>query len=188
MIWDDLIVFDWGVTWSHSAERNVSGSSGEGEGGEVTTNICEDENLYNLVDILIFYYWISLQHSSTVPWLSRAAESVCHIDRKMSDVSFPWCTLGCLVYYFSILYFSCVPGGYREKNLQPIKSPLIFHRSLNMTVLHCEYKENWSQIFVAPRQTMTNQHLFVPFDIFRILPNKITSRSRSDLCFLRYMS
>jgi len=121
---------------------------------------------------LIFWYFIIESLYSTVQL--SPGHPVCHIDKKMSVVSFPWCTLGSLVYYFSILYFSCVPGGdwerERERNLQQTKSPLIFHRSLNMTVLHCASIKR-----IDLRQTMTNQHLFVPFDIFRILLNKITS-------------
>ena len=47
-----MIVFNWGVTQQRgmSAVQVV-----RARGGEVT-NICEDENLSNLVDILIFYY------------------------------------------------------------------------------------------------------------------------------------
>lgn len=108
MIWDDLIVFNWEVT----QQRGMLPVQVVRVRG--VTNICEDENLYNLV-LLIFYYWISFQQQSlTVPWFHPATESVCHIDKKMSVVSCnPWCTLGCLVCSLLLFnfYFSCAPGG-----------------------------------------------------------------------------
>ena len=136
MIWDDLIVFNWEVT----QQRGMLPVQVVRVRG--VTNICEDENLYNLV-LLIFYYWISFQQQSlTVPWFHPATESVCHIDKKMSVVSCnPWCTLGCLVCSLLLFnfYFSCAPGGLggwgRDKSTP--KSPLIFHRCLNMTVSQC---------------------------------------------------
>ena len=98
---------------SHSAEGNGSSSSGEGEG---VLHIYVKMRVF----IIWFFWYFTMEslYSSRVQLspggVARLQSLYVTLTRKClySVVSCnPWCTLGCLVSYFSIVYFSCVPGG-----------------------------------------------------------------------------
>ena len=84
-----------------------------GWGVRGVTNICEDEDLYNLV-VLIFYYWISLQQqSSTVLVIPGYRVCMSHWQENVCSLLQPPLVHAVVssLFYFSILYFSSVPRG-----------------------------------------------------------------------------